>query len=706
MNTELDRHGYIIDRSNLTKTEIVQIKTDLKVKPQFGLEYDDVEPYKLYKDAEGKIVVPRFYGEKMFGKAKKNNLPEHKIDIKFSGKLRPLQNEILPFIVQDIKDKGGGLLAICCGFGKCLAKGTPVMMADGTRKKVEDITVGEQIMGDDTKPRNVLSLARGREEMFDIIPDCDYADKYTVNRSHILSLKVSRDYDQYKKNDIVDISVDDYLKLSWPKHILKGYQANNNLPYRIKVESIGEGDYYGFEIDKNRRFLLGDSTVTHNTVLGLKLIQELGLKTLVIVHKSFLMDQWVERIKQFTNARVGIIRQKKKDVKNKDIVIGMLQSLSMIDYTADVFKEFSLVIVDEVHHIGSRVYTHALNKVGSKYMVGLSATPNRADGLTKVIHWYLGEIITKIVRNGDKNVIIDRFSYTSDDDKLFTEKKKWVKGKIIADPIKMINNLCKLKDRDIFCHKIINILRKQYERKILVLSNRIAHLKKLKPMLDKVIKEEEENGICDVGEYTTAYYIGEMKGYELEDAAEANVIFATFHMAKEALDICKLNTLIFADPIKDLEQSVGRILRKELGVGDISPIIIDINDEISIFQNWSNIRLKYYKKNKYEINEYIAHNDDCICIKEYLKNKGYKCDNIRKDYICHQFGEEYYKYLERINEMSDSSDDEVENEKYYDKESFYRDNITLENILDHGSIESVEDIDRYKIVKYPDSQMH
>ena len=79
--------------------------------------------------------------------------------------------------------------------------------------------------------------------------------------------------------------------------------------------------------------------------------RKLKLKTLVIVHKTFLQNQWVERISEFTNCKIGIIRQKKVDIENKDIVIGMLQSVSMIDYDKDIFKDFGLVIFDEVHII-------------------------------------------------------------------------------------------------------------------------------------------------------------------------------------------------------------------------------------------------------------------------------------------------------------------------------------------------------------------
>ena len=79
----------------------------------------------------------------------------------------------------------------------------------------------------------------------------------------------------------------------------KRKQIKNVLNTGIKVVKREIDNYYGFEIDGNRRFLLGDFTVTHNTVMGLNIISKLKKKTLIIVHKEFLLRQWLERIEQF-----------------------------------------------------------------------------------------------------------------------------------------------------------------------------------------------------------------------------------------------------------------------------------------------------------------------------------------------------------------------------------------------------------------------
>jgi len=121
------------------------------------------------------------------------------------------------------------------------------------------------------------------------------------------------------------------------------------------------------------------------TIGAIYLAHKIKKKTLVIVHKTFLLNQWVDRIKEFTDAKIGIIQGKTIDVDGKDIVIGMLQSLSMKEYSKETFQDFGLVIVDETHRIGSQVYSRCLPKIGTEYMLGLSATPEREDGLSKVL---------------------------------------------------------------------------------------------------------------------------------------------------------------------------------------------------------------------------------------------------------------------------------------------------------------------------------
>lgn len=125
--------------------------------------------------------------------------------------------------------KKSTLLVMATGVGKCLAKGTPVLMWDASIKTVEDIEFGDQIAGPDSSPRTVLSVTSGREAMFRVTPI--KGDPYTVNESHILSLKMTTGNHFACAGEIVNISVRDYLsKSNHFRHCAKGYRVGIEWP--------------------------------------------------------------------------------------------------------------------------------------------------------------------------------------------------------------------------------------------------------------------------------------------------------------------------------------------------------------------------------------------------------------------------------------------------------------------------------------------
>ena len=578
--TYLGQKGYSIYKKTLSVKEQISIREELTVRPYIPKSPVQPTPYPIYLESTKKFYMPREYGLNTFGPPNEIKISKGTpIAIKFNGELRAPQQNIINKFIKSIADGGyGGLLDLHTGFGKCLGKDTPVLMYDGFIKLVQNIKINDLLMGDDSAPRTVLSLARGREIMYKIIPH--KGTPYIVNESHILSLYASYDYTslcydkKYKKGQIIDISVKDYLNLPKPfhaksgrpllgykvgityrpstvnfdpylfgywlgdghsystqittqspyiikymielfkneyskhqlyliykekydyyigstlkanyfrdflktnnllkkkkndlikKHIPHNYKCNsreiqlrilagiidsdgynagncieltlknetlfedvlfichslgfaaykkqvkkhcyyknekregtyyrmcihgenleqipclvprkkctkrrqikNALLNSIEIEKLDIDDYYGFTIDGNHRFLLGDYTVTHNTVMGLKIIAELKVKTLIIVHKGFLVDQWIERIQQFLpEARVGKIQGQIIDIDDKDIVIGMLQSLSMKDYPEDQFVDFGLTIVDECFPFDTPVHTrNGVEMIGILY---------------------------------------------------------------------------------------------------------------------------------------------------------------------------------------------------------------------------------------------------------------------------------------------------------------------------------------------------
>jgi len=340
---------------------------------------------------------------------------------------------------------------------------------------------------------------------------------------------------------------------------------------------------------------------------------ELKVKTFVVVHKSFLLDQWVASIKKFTNARVGIIRGKIIDIENKDIVIGMIQSLSMKEYDDEIFKQFNFVVYDEAHHCASKVFSRSLMKLGGMYTLALSATPYRGDGLIKVMHWFLGKTIYKENVRINNQVVAKVYNYKSSNPNFVEKKFGYGKQKGRPNIIKMLSNLVELDERTDNIINIINEIRKDPERKIIVLSERVQHLKTMKDKLDKLITIHIKDGKMLEGEIRTHFYIGEMKKKERETAEkEGDVLFATFAMAKEGLDIERLNTVVLATSQKDVIQSVGRAMRKILSEGDLRPLIIDFSDYLSAFISHIKKRKVFYKQSKFIIEDYYIMNKDFV----------------------------------------------------------------------------------------------
>jgi superfamily II DNA or RNA helicase len=320
------------------------------------------------------------------------------------------------------------------------------------------------------------------------------------------------------------------------------------------------------------------------TSLALHISSQLNKKVLVIVHKEFLMNQWIERIRQFLpKARVGKIQGQIIDIDNKDIVIGMLQSLSMKEYPAEIFESFGFTIVDEVHHISSEVFSNSLFKIITKYMLGLSATMNRKDGTTFVFKMFLGNVVFKGKRDESHAVVVRGIEYQVDDDE-FNEVKLDFRGKPAYSS--MISKLCEYNRRSEFILKVlVDMLEENPNQQVMIL----AHNKNLLKYLHDAIKHRN---IASVG-----YYIGGMKESALKETEGKKIVIATYAMAAEALDIKTLTTLIMATPKTDIEQSVGRILREKHS----QPVVVDIIDSHDVFKNQWRKRKTFYKRENYKI---------------------------------------------------------------------------------------------------------
>lgn len=344
------------------------------------------------------------------------------------------------------------------------------------------------------------------------------------------------------------------------------------------------------------------------TVLGLYAASILKKKTMIIVHKSFLLDQWKERIETFLPmARVGYVKAKTVDVKDKDIIIGSLQSLSMKEYEPNVFSDIGFVIVDEIHRTGTEVFSRALSKFNFMYSMGLTATLERKDGLTKVFMWSIGDIVYQNKSREDKVVIrclpyIDTRSTRSTinndetDNEEYGKVERMFNGKFNTS--KMITQLCDFAPRTEFMAKIIieEFDKSQRTRRFLVLSDRKKHLQDMYSALSRELTMSKNEADKIIG-----FYVGGMKESELKESETKTFILATFNFVSEGCDLALLDTLVLTSPKSSMEQIVGRILRKKQEDRINKPLVIDVYDDFSPFKNQFLKRKKYYKSMKYDI---------------------------------------------------------------------------------------------------------
>jgi superfamily II DNA or RNA helicase len=325
------------------------------------------------------------------------------------------------------------------------------------------------------------------------------------------------------------------------------------------------------------------------TVCALYIASQLRLPTLVIVHNTFLRDQWEDRIKSFLpKARIGRVQADVCEVADRDVVIVMLQTLSMKELNIHVFDPIGLVIVDECHHIASEVFVQALPKVTSRFMLGLSATPDRKDKLMHVIHWFLGPLLYKSETGDsvDTNVNVEVFQYVNNDPE-FNKIVLSSQG-FVSVPI-MVNKLADCEDRTQWLCKIIeDVMDENPKRQMLVLTDRVNHAQ---AMLDT---------LSDNWKAKTAILSQKLSAAKRNIACNTmSVLIGTYSMCKEGFDQPTLNTLLMATPRPDIDQIVGRILRTEKSVRTTHPLIIDIVDPT--FRRQYQARLGLYKKRMYTI---------------------------------------------------------------------------------------------------------
>jgi len=385
-----------------------------------------------------------------------------------------------------------------------------------------------------------------------------------------------------------------------PKHFLVPkayglkYIRDNNLPFRALIPE-GEKIDVSFKgqlrtaqvpvVDMAMKSLVREEGAVLNLYCGFgkttcanMVSCRLGLKTLILVHTSALAEQWKERIEQFVQGcSVGMIRQTICDIEGRTHVVGLMQSISKRKYERGTFDSFGLMIIDECHHVCAEQLSECMKVAGTKFRLGLSATPHRKDGFHHFLWSSIGEIAVTMERSSNtQELLVEAVLVTTGPSTVHSTKRKF--GKSVINMSRMVSDLC---DADRRSHLLASCIKGKVEegRHIIVLSDRRQHLVTIEQLLDRF-------GV------STRFMVGGQKKKQVP-SANARVILATYAFTSEGVDIPSLDTAVFATPRSDVVQTTGRILRKF--PDKKTPLVVDFVDSPFVFRNQFKKRVTYYE---------------------------------------------------------------------------------------------------------------
>jgi len=302
--------------------------------------------------------------------------------------------------------------------------------------------------------------------------------------------------------------------------------------------------------------VLNAATGSGKTCMALAVIAERKQPTLIIVHTRELLAQWIDRACQFLGMpsdEIGQIGGGKK-VVGKRLTVGIVNSIYPI---ANEIKEcFGFIVVDESHHTPSRTFTEAVSQFDCRYMLGLSATPYRRDGLSKLIYWHLGDQVHQV----DKARLVEQGSILKPE--IITRQTQFsTEYNPSGEYSRMLSELAEDVDRN---HLIVSDVVKEVSSSVgisLVLSDRKVHCNVLGDMIAM-------HGI-DVAILTSD--LSKKNRLEITErltAGEIQVLCATGSLIGEGFDLPALSALFLVTPVRfsgRITQYLGRILRPAPG---------------------------------------------------------------------------------------------------------------------------------------------
>lgn len=390
-----------------------------------------------------------------------------------------------------------------------------------------------------------------------------------------------------------------------PLDIVLDAEVANEFAEAVQVEYEGQVPLYDYQEEavdalvKAKGGILQSLPGSGKTQMGLALAKRFGVRTLWLCHTLDLINQSRERAKLYYSEDImGTISEGKVELGTV-ITFATVQTMSKLNLTA--YKDYwDLIIVDEVHRVsGSPTtmtqYRKVLSSLSARHKYGLSATVHRADGLIQATYALIGGIAYKVPDEAvaDK---IERASIRPVGTGVEISRKA-LNTDGTVNRAKLITYLTENESRN---EIILACVEK--DKSSLILSERLDHLRTLMQGLPPDMAKE---AVMVDGKMTSKK--GKLEREKaLDEMRKGNkkYLFATYQLAKEGLDIPRLERLYLTTPQSDyavITQSVGRISRTFPGKSE--PIVYDFVDNIGQLVKSYKKRCTIYRKNKFKIME-------------------------------------------------------------------------------------------------------